>query len=121
MADYIDAYQLAQRAFKRLFKVARSLTLTDQTTQPYAIRDLYNWRSVGKIDPVDEAFMLSFFEKHFKNYSLAVELFQTAQKSSEIYDDIRLAEVHRLDDFIKSLGDLATRKYFNFTPLLQVA
>lgn len=121
MSDYIDAYQLAQQAFMRLFKAAKSLAIVDKMPALSVVKLLNNYQPTKRINEVEAAFMQSFFETHFKQYSLAIELFHTAEKSSEVYDSIRRAEANRLDNFIKSLGELSTRKYFNFTPLLQAS
>jgi hypothetical protein len=121
MEDYLSSYKLAHVLFKRLFETSKSLNMRTGSISPHPIGMLYE-HEVGKgVDPVDEAFMYNFFEKHFKTYSLAAELFQTAQSADSLYWDMKDAERKRAEDFIGSLGSLATKKYFDFTSLIQAA
>ena len=67
---------------------------------------LYEHEFNTDIDPVDGAFMYSFFEDHFKMYSLAVELFHTAQTADSIYWHMKASERQRVETFIDGIGGL---------------
>jgi hypothetical protein len=121
MENHLVSFKLAHAVFKRLFETTKNLNVNSGALSPYPLGMLYEHEFSTDIDPVDEAFMYSFFEKHFKMYSLAVELFQTAQTADGLYWDMKASERQRVATFIHGIGGLATKKYFDFTALLQAA
>ncbi len=117
MQEYIESYQLAYEAFKKLFK--RAKRMLNHIDTPY---DLLPFDDPEKrLDPINEAFMQSFFSEHFKTYSVSIELFRVASQNLDLEQQVREAQRQRMIEFADRIGDFAAQKYYNFMPLLQAA
>jgi len=92
MKDYVDSYELARTAF------VRQLIRTRQE--------------------VDGAFIESLFRENFHDYSIAAEL---AEREELLGQEGQRNEVEHLLELAGKLGHVATKKYYNFTPILQAA
>lgn len=117
MREYVGSYQLAHEAFRKMFKRAKRVLHHIDMPYDMAPFDINEKR----MDPIDEAFMQSFFSEHFKTYSVSIELFRVASQNIDLEQYILEAHRQRMIEFAERIGDFASQKYFNFTPLLQAA
>jgi len=122
MEDYVRSYYIAYNAFKRLFETAKK---TATATQNFTMRR----RTVAgghvsletENDEVGEAFLRTFFDKHFSSYSDAIEIFKSIPNKDIIYTNHESLEKARIQRTVKKLGKVVTREYINFTPVLRAA
>jgi len=122
MEDYVRSYYIAYNAFKRLFETAKK---TATATQNFSLRRQTvasgNIELRTESDEVGEAFLRTFFDKHFSSYSDAIEIFKTIPHKDIIYTDHESLEKARIQRTVKKLGKVVTREYINFTPVLRAA
>lgn len=114
MDEYIASYEMALKLFRRLQRsINRTVRKGGHTVSPELLD-----RLPQELDPIAEAFIEGFFTHHFSGYRDAIESFRRGQAS-----EIESLQEHqaRITEFAGTLGTIATRSYYNVTPLLQAA
>lgn len=119
MANYVDSYELAYRAFKKLFETAKDTVIAQQLFQKRR-------RSIAlggvvphdQNDSVAEAFMRSFFEEHFAAYSRAADVLSEIDNKDIVYPGELNINRLRPSVAVRKFGEVVTRRCVNYMPLI---
>lgn len=112
MYDYIQSYERASSVFEKMTKTAKQAI--KQST-------LSVDNGLSRLNPLDEAFIQSFFTEHFPNYSIAVDLLKSPSPDELLEIEVQQINTKKTRRLLRKIGSMPTQKYLNFTPLLQTA
>jgi hypothetical protein len=118
MKEYIDSYDLAYRAFKKLFETAKDTVAAQRLFLKR--RKSVATGAVVPIDPYDsigEKYMRSFFEEHFEAYSRAIDALTEIDNTSVMYPgeiNVNKLKPHLV---VSKFGRVVTRRCVDYMPL----
>ncbi len=120
MAEYIQSYMLAKRAFTDLFAKAKQ---TVHAQRRFSVRreDVRNnpQRINGREhDEIGEAILASQFDEHFKKYKLLLEEAQAVVTARTLFDEIDIHPRLKPHRALRLLSSAATARHVNYVPLI---
>jgi hypothetical protein len=120
MKEYLEAYDIAYGAFKKLFVAARKAAFASGRfpKRRLSIANGINEPKGGGYDYIGEAYMRSFFETHFNAYNEAINEYRETAHREVIDPNFSNFEVAKPHLVANRLGNFVTRKSINFVPIV---